>query len=122
MSHPQQPRPSESVYEVAPFQTRDAANPAGAFSLVVGIALVLLGVIQQAVVLSVMRESLMPYSTVAMFFNGFHVVLGVLAIVTGAVGAAKPGARKLAAGVGLGIGISVVASVVGGFLVGALSS
>lgn len=122
MSHPPQPSTSGSIYEVAPFPSENAPNPAGAVSLLAGIALMVLGVAQQAVLQSVLKESWMPFNTVATFFGGIHVVLAVLAIVTGAVGAAKTGSRKLAAGVGLGIGISVLVSVVGGFVVGVLFS
>lgn len=105
--------PPRGMYEVAPPATVTGENPVGKAALVVGIFLILVQIMGQAM--------LHVIGVAAFGFFGLGAsVLGLLAAVLGIIGLQKRGAAKGAAGVGFGIGAYVVVMSVANLVTGAL--
>ncbi len=109
-----QPGYSQAAYEPG---TATGTNTPGRVSLAAGILVVLIGVVQQVVGYSLPAlmdiGSLSPYPTYRMFsmvMGGASLVVGLVAVIAGAVGLKAPGKPKGAAGAGCALGAWAVLS------------
>lgn len=94
-----------------------SGNPLGVVSVIVAAVVLLLGMaflILQAGVIASGRYEVLQWINIAN--SAISGLLGLVALIVGAIGLAQKGRPKALAGIGVGVGIAVVVGVVSGLL------